>query len=134
MMKGLSQYQQLSIDSLSDQNLNGYQMIQLLLNGLIEKIAAAKNNAIHQNIKSRGENIGSAIDILNVLQMNLNSSSKEQEVLKLSKNLEYLYEYVKLKLLEANLDNRVELLEECLSLLRTVKLSWDEIEKAAVKK
>ena len=42
-----------------------------------------------------------------------------------------MYEYVERRLVEANIKKSIEILEECLTHLRTMRDTWKEVMKAA---
>ncbi|MFM8453980.1 MAG: flagellar export chaperone FliS [Gammaproteobacteria bacterium] len=122
--KGINQYRKLAVDTLDAENISGYKLIQMLITAVVEKIGIAKSHLLGKEYKLKGQNIGSAITILNVLQASLDLEKGGD----IAKNLEYLYEYTKQKLLEASVENKVEYLDESLNLLQQIKLGWDGIE------
>ena len=48
-----------------------------------------------------------------------------------AKDFEAVYEYVERRLVEANIKKDIEILEECLTHLRTMRDTWKEVMKAA---
>ena len=52
----------------------------------------------------------------------------------ISANLSALYEYIERKLFEANLNNSIEILDEVIHLVKTVKEGWDGIREEVLQK
>ncbi len=102
---------------------NSHRLIQMLLQGALEKIAKAKGNMERKEISSKGENLGLAITIVGTLQSSLDLEKGGE----IAKNLEALYEYMNRCLLEANISDAAGKLNEVSSLLLEVKGAWDVI-------
>ena len=105
-LQGVSAYQDISagsgIDSASPRRL-----VQMLLDGALNRIATAKGHIQRQESARKGEQIGKAISIIDGLRVSLNPEAGE-----LSENLGNLYEYISGRLLEANLNDNVAVLDE----------------------
>ena len=118
-LQGVSAYQDISagsgIDSASPRRL-----VQMLLDGALNRIATAKGHIQRQESARKGEQIGKAISIIDGLRVSLNPEAGE-----LSENLGNLYEYISGRLLEANLNDNVAVLDEVAGLLREIKSAWD---------
>lgn len=99
-----------------------HQLIQMLFDGCLQRMAVAKGAIQHQEIAIKGENIGRAISILGGLRDSLDLSQGE-----IATNLDRLYDYMERRLLEANLKNDELIIDEVSSLLRDVKSAWDSI-------
>ena len=100
-----------------------HRLVQMLLNGALEKIAVAKGLITHNETAKKGEAIGRAISIVSGLRSNLDMSAGGE----IAANLDKLYDYIERRLLEANLNNDVVILDEMFSLLREIKTAWDSI-------
>jgi flagellar protein FliS len=100
-----------------------HRLIQMLFNGALEKISIARGAMERGEIAKKGENIGWAISILEGLRTSLDMEAGGE----IAANLESLYNYMEERLVLANIDNNLELLDEVSKLLRTVKTAWDEI-------
>lgn len=100
-----------------------HQLVQMLLNGALEKIAVAKGLIKHNETAKKGEAIGRAISIVAALRSSLDMSAGGE----ISANLDSLYEYIERRLLEANLNNDIEILDETISLLREIRTAWESI-------
>ena len=102
---------------------SSHRLIQMLLEGALEKIAKAKGNMARKEIASKGENLSLAIAIVGTLQSSLDMEKGGE----IAQNLEALYDYMSRCLLEANTNNDVGKLDEVTSLLLEVKGAWDVI-------
>lgn len=99
-----------------------HRLIQMLFEGCLQRMAAAKGAMQHNEIAMKGENIGKAIGILGGLRASLDLSQGE-----IATNLDRLYDYMERRLVEANLKNDVSIIDEVSSLLRDVRSAWDAI-------
>lgn len=100
-----------------------YQVVQLMLDALLSRIAEATGHLERGETAAKGEKIGKALGIIEGLLLSLD----QQRGGEIAANLERLYDYASRTLLKANLENRVDLLKEVSSLLREIKLGWDGI-------
>ncbi len=100
-----------------------HQLIVMLFDGVLERIAIAKG-AIHRNdIEEKGQKIGRAIAILDGLRAALNSDLGGD----ISDNLDRLYDYMQRRLFEANLNSDVLALDEVADLIKEIKSAWAAI-------
>ncbi len=100
-----------------------HRLIQMLLEGALEKIAIARGHMERGEIAQKGKAISWAIDILEGLRMSLDQEAGGE----LASNLDALYDYMNLTLLQANKDNSLEKLDEVGGLLKNIKSAWDAI-------
>ncbi|HCD9813033.1 TPA: flagellar export chaperone FliS [Pseudomonas aeruginosa] len=121
-MKAMKQYQQVSIEAqVSD--ANPHRLIQLLMQGGLERLAQARGAMEREQIPEKGILIGKAIGIIGGLREALDSELGGE----LAGNLDRLYEYMIARLVEANTSNDTSLLDEVSALLLEVKSGWDGI-------
>lgn len=121
-MKAMKQYQQVSIEAqVSD--ANPHRLIQLLMQGGLERLAQARGAMEREQIPKKGILIGKAIGIIGGLREALDSERGGE----LAGNLDRLYEYMIARLVEANTSNDTSLLDEVSALLLEVKSGWDGI-------
>ena len=118
----LRQYQQIDAQSAAA-FASPHRLIQMLMEGALERIAVAKGCIQRNEIAAKGEQIGKAIDIIGGLREALNLEAGGE----LAANLEALYEFMQRRLLEANLHSDVAILDEVADLLRPIKEGWDAI-------
>jgi len=102
---------------------NPHRLIQMLMEGALEKISKAKGYLKNGDIAKKGEHISWAISIIEGLRVSLDHSQGGQ----ISENLEALYVYMNSRLTQANLKNSVDMLDEVSGLLVDIKSGWDAI-------
>lgn len=106
-----------------------HRLVQMLFDGALEKIAVARGHLERGQIAEKGRNIGWAISILEGLTTSLDMEAGGD----IARNLFDLYDYMKRRLLEANLGNDIAALDEVAGLLREIRGAWATIapERAA---
>lgn len=100
-----------------------HQLVQMLLEGALKKIAIVKGLMLRKEIAKKGEVMGQALSIIAGLRSSLDFSAGGE----LAVNLDNIYEYVERRLLQANLENNVELLDESTRLINEIKAGWEAI-------
>ncbi|MDX1250736.1 MAG: flagellar export chaperone FliS [Gammaproteobacteria bacterium] len=100
-----------------------HRLIQMLLDGAIDKIALAKGYMLRGDVPQKGNHISWAISIINGLRMSLDKTAGGG----IAQHLDDLYDYMERRLFEANLKNDPEMLGEVSALLHKVKEAWDAI-------
>lgn len=109
---------------------NPHRLIQMLMEGALEKISKAKGFIKNNNIAKKGEHIAWAISIIEGLRVSLDHTQGGD----VSKNLESLYVYMNSRLTQANLNNSIEILDEVTDLLLDIKSGWDAIPQDVIEK
>ena len=104
-----------------------YRLILLLFEGAQAAIGAARSAIQQQQIAAKGESISKAIDIIS---NGLKASLDEEKGGDLAGRLGSLYDYMVLRLLQANLKNDDKALEEVSSLISELHSAWREISPA----
>lgn len=107
----------------SVEDASPHRLIQMLFEGVLERIAQAKGAMLQKQVARKGELIGKAVAIVGGLQGSLSDSEGGH----LAANLESLYDYVIRRLIQANHENKPEYLDECGRLLSEIKQAWDAI-------
>ncbi|HSG92115.1 MAG TPA: flagellar export chaperone FliS [Methylotenera sp.] len=100
-----------------------HRLVQMLMDGVQEKLLAAKGYMAANNIAKKGEHISWAISIIDSLRACLN---KEQGG-DVAENLGRLYDYMETRLMVANLRNDPAILDEVGLLMAEIKSGWDAI-------
>lgn len=118
---GVQQYASVGVRA-GIEDASPHRLIQMLFEGALQRLAAAKGAIQREDRAVKGEQIGKAISIIGGLRESLNPEAGE-----LSENLESLYAYMQRRLLEANIESSLEKLEEVTVLLRDIKEAWDGI-------
>ncbi len=122
----LQQYGQTSTQS-AIEGADPHRLIQMLLNGALDKIAIAKGAVERREMVLKSQHISWAVSIVNGLRMSLDKEAGGE----IAENLDALYEYMGRRLMEANSSNDVATLDEVSGLLREIKGAWDQIPEEA---
>jgi flagellar protein FliS len=128
-MNAVRQYQKVNTQT-SVIDADPHRLIQLLLDGALERMAMAKSRITAKDYEGKNNLLNKAIEIVGGLRGFLNHEKGGE----LSKNLEALYDYIERRLFEANVRNDISMIDECGKLLREVKLGWDGIRTEALEK
>jgi len=118
----LNQYQKIGNQSTAA-FANPHRLIQMLMEGALEKISTAKGFLARNDIQKKGEYIGWAISIIEGLRVSLDFEQGGE----IAQNLNALYDYMERRLAQANVKNSVEMLDEVHHLLSEIKEGWDAI-------
>ena len=100
-----------------------HKLIQMLMAGGLTKLAQARGAMEREQLALKGELIGHAISIIGGLREGLDLAQGGE----VAANLDNLYEYMGRRLLEANINNNISILDEVTGMLRDIKGSWDAI-------
>jgi len=119
---GLAQYQKVGVHD-EIESASPHRLIQMLMEGALGKIFAAKACMENSKITEKGENISMAISIVSGLRASLNNEAGGE----IAENMNNLYDYMERRLLEANIKNDIAILDEVISLLSEIKSAWDTI-------
>ena len=121
-MSNVGQYNQVnSYSGVTD--ADPHRLVQMLLQGVLGKLAVVKGLMSRGDVAKKGEVIGQAMAIVGGLRSSLDMQSGGE----LAANLDGLYEYMERRLLAANLNNDVDIVIEVTGLLREIKSGWDPI-------
>lgn len=104
-----------------------HKLISMLFQGALQAIANAKGAMLRKDIPAKGAAISKAILIIDD---GLNASLDKNVGGELAQNLGSLYEYMTLRLLNANMKNDIAILDEVTHLLTELKEAWDSIRPA----
>jgi len=118
----MQQYQSVGIET-SIMDADPHRLIQLLFQGALDSLAAAKGSIEREDIAQRNAHLNKAIQIVGGLKDFLDQEKGGE----LARNLERLYGYVEVRLFEANVNNSIEMVNECIELIREVSGAWTEI-------
>ena len=118
----LQAYQQLDVYS-SLEDARPEQVIQVMLDTCLTRLAQAKGHMERGEISAKAEQISKALGIVEGLQLSLDPEQGGQ----LATNLNDLYDYMARTLLQGNLENKPVLLDEVAGLLLELKSAWDQI-------
>lgn len=126
-LTGTSAYTNMSATT-GVENADPHRLIQMLIDGAIEKINRAKFFMKNNKTAEKGEHISWAISIIGGLQASLDMQ-KGGEV---SHTLNALYDYCCTALAAANIQNSEEQLDSVLNVMQQIKEGWDGIRKESL--
>ncbi len=102
---------------------NNVELIQMLFDGLVESLSAAKGHIQHNSIADKGKAISRATRIVLGLQGALDFEKGGE----LATNLNDLYNYVTRRLLHVNLRNDLVALEEIYGIMTEIREAWRQV-------
>ena len=100
-----------------------HRLIQVLMEGAMEKIRVAKGLIERRDIPEKVRNINWALSIIDGLRQSLDMEKGGE----IAQNLESLYDYMQRRLVVANADNNPQVLDEVASLMLEIKSAWDAV-------
>jgi len=122
MNKKITQYQKAQKE-LTLLDADPHQVIQVLMRELIAQIYQAKAAISRKDIAAKSVSISKAVKIVGGLQGGLNMKTD----LEIANNLNDLYNYITIRLTDANVENSIEILDEIHNLFYPIKEAWDNI-------
>jgi flagellar protein FliS len=101
-----------------------HQLVSMLFQGFVDSLAQARGAMKQGNIEAKGKAIGRAVRIIEEgLKAGLDVKAGGQ----LALDMRDLYDYVTLRLTQANLRNDEKLIEECQALIEPLRTAWASI-------
>ncbi len=123
MNKGISAYQKIGVET-SVQSADPHKLILMLYEGAQEALVKARLHIHHNEIAEKGQMISKAIMIIDHgLKASLDTNAGGDLAIK----LQALYEYMAHRLLIANIQNDVEMVDEVNRLLFELHDAWKKI-------
>lgn len=122
----LKAYNNVGVETIVD-SADSHKLISMLYQGALLAIANAKNSMLRKDIPTKGKSITHAIRIIGE---GLQASLDKNVGGKLALDLDALYDYMILRLVEANAKNDPAILDEVTGLLTEIKEAWDGIRPA----
>ena len=127
MGNAIEAYKKVKAHAVAEEGANQYRVVQMLMQGVLDKLFVAKAALKMGDTSNKGLNISLAISILDGLQSSLDANAGGE----LADNLFKLYQFMMETLLAANLHNSESKIDEVIDLMITIKSGWDGIEKEA---
>ncbi|WP_449434263.1 flagellar export chaperone FliS [Pseudomonas putida] len=121
-MLALRQYQKVN-GAAQTSEASPHRLVQMLMQGGLDRMAQAKGAIARNDIAQRGILIGKTIDIIGGLREGLDLENHAESLA----DLDNLYSYMSRRLVEANLKSDSAIIDEVARLLITVKEGWDAI-------
>jgi len=118
-MEGYKNYKEVEVETAS-----GLKLVTMLYVGAIKFLNMAKEGIKNKKLDLANNNIIKAQDIITELMSSLNFDAGE-----IAHNLYSLYIYMNRRLLESNIEKNIEIINEVIKLLETLKGAWDELLK-----
>jgi len=100
-----------------------HRLVVMLMDGALERIAAARGLISHGGGIEKPQLLQRAMDIIDELRNSLNLKAGGE----VAANLDRLYEYMCMRLMQANASNKPELLDEVSRLLNEIRSAWLQI-------
>lgn len=122
MQNGIFEYRKVGVQT-GVENASPHKLIQMLLDGAIEKVQLARGYMERGEIARKGETVSWAMAIVDGLRSSLDMSRGGD----VAANLDALYDYMLRRLAEANLTNDVSMLDEVVKLLGEIREGWNGI-------
>jgi flagellar protein FliS len=102
---------------------NRVELIQMLFDGLVDSLSAARGHIEHRNIEEKNKALTRASRIVVGLQAALDLEKGGD----LAANLNELYSYIIRRILHINIHNDLEVLGEVRSLISEVREAWRQV-------
>jgi flagellar protein FliS len=118
--KGANQYGRIAAESEAG-FASPHRLVQMLMEGALDKVASAKGCMARKDFEGKSEQITWASSIINGLRSGLDLEAGGE----IANNLNNLYEYMNRRLIDANVQNDVAILDEIIGLLVEIKSAWD---------
>ncbi|WP_193072781.1 flagellar export chaperone FliS [Pseudomonas sp. FME51] len=121
----MKQYQTVNVNAQVTE-ADPHRLIQMLLEGGLQRIAQAKGAMEYGNVALKGELIGKAMGIVGGLREAVDTEKGGE----IAANLDNLYAFMQQRLSQANLKNDPSMLDDVAKLLREIKEGWDGIRQS----
>lgn len=118
----MDQFRQVGISNQVD-TADPHNLIAMLFDGLLERLARARGYVERGQVQEKGEMLSKSIAIVDGLRASVDCDSGGE----LGRSLSDLYDYMEVRLLQANTGSDVRAIEEVASLVRELKTGWDGI-------
>jgi flagellar protein FliS len=126
--KGANAYTSVGVET-GVASADPHKLIVMLFDGAIKAVSEAQHHMKTGNIAAKGQAISHAITIID---SGLRASLDKDVGGDIAVNLDALYQYIGNRLLVANLENKPELLDEAIRLLKELKGAWETIGRKQV--
>jgi flagellar protein FliS len=127
MHKGASAYAKVGIET-GVAEASPHKLIVMLFDGALLALASAMHHMNASNTEAKGMAISKAIMIIDG---GLRASLDQDAGGEIAQSLDALYEYMGNRLLNANLENRPEMIKEVQHLLQDLRGTWEAIDPHA---
>ena len=118
----LKQYQQIGTRNVVTES-SPHRLVQMMMEHALTQMNHARGHIERNKVSEKGEALGKAIGVIDGLQASLNHKADQR----MSANFDALYAYMMRRLLQANIENDVAIVDEVAGLMRDIKEAWDAI-------
>ena len=122
LQNGSFEYRKVGVQT-GVENASPHKLIQMLLEGAIEKVQLARGYMERGETAKKGETVSWAMAIVDGLRSSLDIGRGGE----VAENLDALYDYMLRRLAEANLANDLGMLDEVAKLLNEIRDGWNGI-------
>jgi len=124
--KGLKAYNSVGVSNQAAM-ADPYRVIQMLLQGALDKMAYAKGAIERKDHAEKANNLSKSVAIVSALQGSLDMNIKAD----VTNNLFDLYTFIMDQLTDVSIDNDLEKLDQTMFVIRQIKEGWDAIPVSA---
>ncbi len=117
LMEGYQNYKEIEIETAS-----GLKLVIMLYAGALRFLNVAKEGIKNKKLDVANNHLIKTQDIITELMTSLNFDAGE-----IAHNLYSLYIYMNRRLLEANVEKNIDIIDEVCRLLNTLKGAWEEL-------
>ena len=121
--RSASAYQRINVET-SMHTIDQYQLVNLLLEGLLQAVATARGALTRGDVRVKCSSIAKAVRIL---EEGLMTSLDLEAGGEIAANLEAVYDYALRRLIQANAGNNDAMLQEVARLIETIAHAWKEM-------
>lgn len=116
----LAQYRNTSVYG-EAQEASPHKLIEMLYAGVLDRLATARGAVSRGDLAGKARALSSALTIVEHLKMSLDLTAGGN----IARNLDALYDYMRTRLLQANLKGDIAAIDEIADLVRRLKSAWD---------
>ena len=125
-LKGINAYKKGNLKQEISQ-ADPHKLTLMLMQGTLDKLAYTKGCIERKDYAGKSEHISKATAIL----MNLRDTLELEAGVDVAGNLYSLYDYMIQRLIDANVQNNLKIVDEVISLLLPIKTAWSQIPESA---
>lgn len=117
--KALEAYQGVGLSGVVEE-ANPVEIIRMLMDGFLNRVASAEGHIRRGDNGAKATAISKALNILDGLRFSLDMEKGGD----MSQRLDQLYEYLAMRLFQANVSSDLDTLTECRALMMEIRSAW----------
>ena len=125
-LKGINAYKKGNLKQEISQ-ADPHKLTLMLMQGTLDKLAYTKGCIKRKDYAGKSEHISRATAIL----MNLRDTLELEAGVEVAGNLYSLYDYMIQRLIDANVQNNLKIVDEVINILLPIKTAWSQIPESA---